>query len=192
MNEDSYRAFIALELPPDIREAIWDSVKPISGTLRSLVKWVPSENMHLTLRFLGNITLAMSNTLRKNLQNISPRFTPPKFKLGITGTFPSWKEPRVLWVGLEVIEGDLKSIQNETELQAQAIGLPQEKQKFHPHITVGRVKTPSPFISTTWKNVKIKETSVFTIDKITLFRSTLNPSGAVYEVIDTFPLRREY
>ncbi len=191
MNEETYRAFIALELPSEIREAIREGVKPAMGILRSLVKWVPVENMHLTLRFLGNITLEMSNKLRENLHQVSSRFTSLKFKLDIPGAFPSWREPRVLWVGLVVLEGDLKLLQNEIELQAQHIGLPQEKQKFHPHITVGRVKTPSPFISNTWKNVKIKPTPEFIVDKITLFKSILNPSGAIYEVVDTFHLQRK-
>lgn len=191
MNEETHRAFIALELPSEIREAISEGVKPASGLLRSLVKWVPVENMHLTLRFLGNITLEMSNKLRGNLHQASSHFTPLKFKLDLPGVFPSWREPRVLWVGLVVLEGDLKSLQNEIELQAQRIGLPQEKQKFHPHITVGRAKTPSPFISNTWKNVKIKLTPEFNVDKITLFKSTLNPSGAIYEIIDTFPFQRK-
>lgn len=189
MNEETYRAFIALELPLNIRETIWDAVKPASGILKSLVKWVPPENMHLTLRFLGNITLDMSGKLRENLKQTSSHFNCFKFNLDLPGIFPSWKEPRILWVGLNILEGNLKSLQNEIEVQAQTIGLPQEKQKFHPHITVGRVKTPSPFISNTWKNVKIMQTPEFIIDRITLFKSILNPSGAIYEIVDTFPLK---
>ncbi len=83
----------------------------------------------------------------------------------------------------------MKTLQSEVEQQAQKIGLPQEKQRFHPHITVGRVKNPSQFLSNTWKNVKIKEYLEFKADKITLFKSILNPSGAIYEVVDTFPFR---
>lgn len=191
MSEETYRAFIAIELPFDVREIIWNSAKPASGMLKSLVKWVPPENMHLTLRFLGGITFSMSDKLRENLQQLLIQFSPIKFKLGIPGVFPSWKEPRVLWVGLDVLEGDINLIQGEIERQAQMVGLPQEKQKFHPHITVGRVKTPSPFISNTWKNVKIQYMPEFVVKKITLFKSTLNPSGAIYEVVDTFQLNEK-
>ncbi len=189
MSENSYRAFIAIELPGEVRTIIWDSVKPVLGMLRSLVKWVPPENMHLTLRFLGEISHEKSNNLRGQLRQVSTLFHPLKLKLDIPGVFPSWKEPRVLWVGLNVLEGDLKTLQSEVEQQAQKIGLPQEKQRFHPHITVGRVKSPSQFLSNTWKNVKIKEYLEFKADKITLFKSILNPSGAIYEVVDTFPFR---
>ncbi|MGC8844958.1 MAG: RNA 2',3'-cyclic phosphodiesterase [Candidatus Hydrogenedens sp.] len=191
MSEESYRAFIAIEIPSDVREIIWNNTKPASGMLKSLVKWVPPENMHLTLRFLGAITLSISDKLRENLRQISVQFNPVKFKLSVPGVFPSWKEPRVLWVGLDIIEGDINQIQSKIEQQAQMVGLPQEKQKFHPHITVGRVKTPSPFLSNTWKNVKIQQTPEFIVDKITLFKSTLNPDGAFYEVIDTFQFKEK-
>jgi len=191
MSEGTYRAFIAIELPSEVREVIWNSAKPASGMLKSLVKWVPPENMHLTLRFLGEITLNTSDKLRESLRQIAIQFHPLKLKLGIPGVFPSWKEPRVLWVGLDIIEGDINFIQTTIEQQAQMAGLSQEKQKFHPHITVGRVKTPSPFISNTWKNVKIQQVPEFVVNKITLFKSTLNPGGAIYDIVDTFEFKEK-
>lgn len=191
MSEGTYRAFIAMELPSEVKDAIWNGAKPALGMLKSLVKWVPPENMHLTLRFLGEITLNTSDKLRESLRQISSQFYPIKFKVGIPGVFPSWKEPRVLWVGLDIVEGDINLIQSRIEQQAQMVGLHQEKQKFHPHITVGRVKTPSLFISNTWKNVKIQQMPEFIVEKITLFKSTLNPGGAIYEVVDTFQFKEK-
>ncbi|MCA1902058.1 MAG: RNA 2',3'-cyclic phosphodiesterase [Candidatus Hydrogenedens sp.] len=186
MSEESYRAFVAIELPAEVRDIVWSSTKPVLGSLKSLVKWVPPENMHLTLRFLGGITLSMSEKLRSNLKKVSIQFAPITFRLGTSGVFPSWREPRVLWVGLDVVKGDLSLLQRRVEQEAQIIGLPLEKQRFHPHITVGRVRTPSPFISNTWKNVKIQSTPEFVVNQITLFKSILNPNGAIYEVVDTF------
>ncbi len=189
MSEETYRAFIALEIPPDVRDIIWSSAKPVYGMLRSLVKWVPVENMHLTLRFLGGISLNKSNELRENLRHISSQFNPIKFKVSEPGVFPSWKEPRILWIGLDAIEGELNLLQGKIEQIVQMVSLPQEKQKFHPHITVGRVKTPSLFISNSWKNVKIQQNPLFVVDRVTLFKSILNPSGAVYEVVDVFQFK---
>lgn len=188
VKEESYRAFIAIEVPHDVQEVIFNSIKPIMSKLKPFVKWVSPENIHLTLRFLGQISLTFSNDLQDNMRKLTDTFSPLTFNLSEPGVFPSWREPRVLWVALELVQGDLFPLQKEIEALVQRLGLSPEKQRFHPHLTVGRAKSPTPVISALWKNVKIPVLPDFCVDKVTLFKSTLAQTGAIYEVMDVFPL----
>jgi len=187
--EDGYRAFIALDLPETVKEVLYDSVSPVIKRLKSQVKWVAVENFHLTLRFIGNISNLTSDVLREKMRSVMAGYNEIEFEVKSPGVFPSWKEPRVLWIGLTPVKGDLLGLQKMVEELVQSVGYPPEKQRFHPHITIGRVKDISSSIGRIWESVKIPTIPSFAISKVTLFRSTLLPTGAVYDKVEEFPLK---
>lgn len=185
---DSYRAFIALDLPEGVKEVLFNSASVVMKQLKSEVKWVAMDNLHLTLRFIGTISNSKSDLLRERMRELVKNYSPIGFNVGSIGVFPSWKEPRVLWVGLQPIRGNLVELQKEIESLIQEIGFPPEKQRFHPHVTFGRVKNVTPAIGRFWEKVSIPEIPTFIISSVTLFRSTLLPSGAVYDKVEEFHL----
>ena len=185
---DGYRAFIALDLPESVKKILFESVSPVMKKLRSQVKWVALENFHLTLRFIGDISNSTSELLRESMRNIIPKYDEVEFEIKSPGVFPSWKEPRVLWIGLNPTRGDLIGLQRKLEELVQSVGYSPEKQRFHPHITIGRVKDTSSSVGKIWGTVMIPQVPNFVISKVTLFRSTLLPSGAVYDKVEEFLL----
>ncbi len=185
---ECYRAFIAIDLPECVKSFIYETVSPVIRKLKSQVKWVAVENFHLTLRFIGNISIPASDVLREKMRSVVVGYDEMEFEIRSSGVFPSWKEPRVLWIGLNPTRGDLLGLQKKVEEIVQSVGYPPEKQRFHPHITVGRVKNESAYVSRVWGSVEIPPVEPFVISKVTLFRSNLLPTGAVYERVEDFLL----
>ncbi|MCX8065097.1 MAG: RNA 2',3'-cyclic phosphodiesterase [Candidatus Hydrogenedentes bacterium] len=189
--QDGYRAFIALNLPEDVKGLLYNSVLPVMRELKSEVKWVALDNLHLTLRFIGHISNSKSDLLREKMRRLVQNYTDISFNVGGVGVFPSWKEPRVLWVGLIPVSGNLIQLQSDIENVVQSLDFPPERQRFHPHVTLGRVKSITPAVKRAWGKVIIPEIPSFSISKVTLFKSSLLPSGAVYDKVEEFLLLGE-
>jgi len=184
------RTFIAIELESEIKKNLSLLIEKL-GQKRENIKWVRREGMHLTLKFLGEIKEVqipeVDNTLKKITENIKPFI----LKIKGTGYFPVQKRsPRVLWVGVEA-EKTLYTLQEQAESELEKIGFPREKRAFHPHLTLGRVKTSS-FVRETiqeFKKYQEKHFGEMTIDKIIFFQSVLKPSGAEYYVLSEYQLK---
>lgn len=184
------RTFIAIDLDKKIKESLSSLIEKLREKNQS-IRWVKREGMHLTLKFLGEIKEEkrplIENVLEKVISNTQP------FSLKIKGTsyFPlGRKNPRVLWTGVEA-EETLTSLQQRLESELEKIGFPREKREFHPHLTLGRVKAPS-YIQETLRELERYKESIFgemTVNKITLFQSTLKPSGAEYKVLSEHQLK---
>ncbi len=155
---------------------------------RDKIKVVPSKNLHLTLRFLGNINQEMcenfSNELSKSCSGLKP------FSINIHGIgfFPSRRKARVIWVGIDE-NPVLRKIYIFTENAAEKIGLKPEN-KFQGHITVGRIKTDlSPdIINELEKNFHDRPWGEMIVRKITIFESILHPEGSEYRELINIPL----
>ena len=197
------RLFVALPLPDRLRKELFAASGAIAGLLpTSLFRRVPLQNLHLTLRFFGAETGSLDREriaalLRERLGACRPG--PLTLKASEVSAFASLRRARVVWVGLseEGIEkgesGRLLSLQQEVEAVARNIGLAPENRPFVPHVTLGRLRSPSrlpvqglaaagPSASgSAWS-------SAFTVREIGLFASFLTPGGAVYERLGRFPL----
>ncbi|MBM3252106.1 MAG: RNA 2',3'-cyclic phosphodiesterase [Candidatus Omnitrophica bacterium] len=179
---DSIRAFIAIELNKDIQ----DSLAKIQSQLRAAradVKWVKPENIHLTLKFIGNIEIDLVIKIKEILQEISKIFQNVPADLNELGAFPKIKNPRVIWVGMQTGKDKVIAILEELEKRLAEIGIAKEEKEFHPHVTLGRLRSPhnrSDLVAMLEKNIKIPPLN-FTIDKIVLFKSALAPQGPIYE-----------
>lgn len=175
------RAFLAIEVSDSVREAVGGLV----GRLRrcgAKVSWVRAENIHLTLRFLGDISQVDVNRICERLALAYAAEKPLTMCVRGVGAFPNLSRPRVLWVGLEVVSGDMARIQCAAEVAAQQVGLTPEKMAFKPHLTVGRIRGGHSLGSLA---AKVREEGAFcggefTAGGVSLFSSTLRPDGAVY------------
>lgn len=184
------RTFIAIELSENVRSALLE----LSARLRKSdvrASWVKSDAMHLTLRFLGEITTENVERLVAGLDEPYSAMEPFELTVKGTGAFPSFREPSVAWAGVEPLEGGLARAQTIAENAAQSIGLKSEKRRFHPHLTLARIKDPAGASRLTSLLAREKDFAggSFQVESVTLFSSTLTPNGAVYERIKEFPFQ---
>lgn len=189
------RAFIAVEIPPEIHKAIESKTAPLRAILNSsLVSWVPTSNIHLTLKFLGGVSPANVELLTQMLSVEVSQHQSIALKFGGLGAFPNPRQPRVIWIGIQAPAG-LEALQHGVEAAAATLGYPNEKRPFSPHLTIGRVKQNAGPIGMQKICNALEETKVGTlgtaqVTAIYLFKSDLKPTGAVYTRLFSAPLKK--
>ena len=174
------RGFIGVQIAPEVRARISAAIDQLAPGV-SGIRWVPEDNFHFTLKFLGSIEEAQLESISKALAEAARpfrRFTISAKRLGV---FPNFKRARVLWVGLEGDE--MPALATSVETVLEPFGFPRENRIFRPHLTVGRWRHPNGSDQELgdklkrWNNVEFGES---VIDELILFQSVLKPSGAVY------------
>lgn len=130
------RAFIAINLPPAVRSAIWEAATPLrSGSYP--VRWVAPDSIHLTLKFLGEVAPEREHEIVEGIEAAVHGVKPIPLSLAGFGAFPSANRPRVVWVGCEAVPA-LELLQHRLERQMDRLGFPVEGRPFRPHVTLGR------------------------------------------------------
>lgn len=183
------RAFVALELPKDMRERMSE----LSTRLRPQLdraSWVGSENIHVTLRFLGESAPEQLERFTCELAAAIGALPAFESRFARLGVFPGTKNARVLWVG-PAPEDPFLSLHAAVEDVARATGYAPEKQRFHPHATLARFRVPPSrdILRSALDEFSAFDGGTMPVDRVTLFRSDLQPNGALYTALHTFPLR---
>lgn len=183
------RAFIAIELP----EAVKESLLSIRERLRrsgAKASWVHPENMHLTLRFLGEADQAAIEKISSVLEEAYQTCGPLTLAVQGLGGFPNRRKPSVVWAGMEVCSGDLAIIQAHAERAARAAGFPPEEKAFHPHITLARIRDHRAVgrLPETLEAGQSYYGGEFAAANVSLFSSELRPGGPVYRRLREFSL----
>jgi 2'-5' RNA ligase len=190
------RAFIAVEIPHEIHKAIESKTAPLRAALdSSLVRWVPTSNIHLTLKFLGEIPPANVEFLTQMLSAEVNQHQ--AFEMGFEelGVFPNPRRPRVIWIGIQAPAG-LEALQHGIEAAAATLGYPSEKRPFSPHLTLGRVKHNTGLagikkIRAAFEETKVGKLGTARVTAVHLFKSDLKPTGAVYTQLFSAPLKKQ-
>jgi 2'-5' RNA ligase len=186
--KDVVRTFICLEIPALIKERI----SRLQDTLRQIeaqISWTRPENIHLTLKFLGNIEASRIDRVGKALKIAANGI--PSFEVTVSGAgcFPSARSPRVLWVGSSNTPEPLQRLYSNIEDELSRVGFDREKRKFSPHLTIGRVRTPHNSARVAESLIAAGfESEPFTAREVILMRSDLNPSGSIYTPQNVIPL----
>jgi 2'-5' RNA ligase len=188
------RAFIAIELPPEIQTQLENVAKRLRAARASAVRWVSPQNIHLTLKFLGDTDPSKLTRLGEQLQIAAAGCQPVEITIAGLGAFPNNRQPLVIWVGVE-IPAQIKNLQSSVEAAAEKIGCPVEQRPFSPHLTLGRVRKDASReeiaqISQALASVEAGELGRFMAAGFTLFRSDLRPNGPVYTPLAHFDFRR--
>ncbi len=181
------RCFIALEFPPEIKTSIYKSLKKEIEDKPEL-KWVSEKNLHITLKFLGEIPEKKVSAIGDQLDKIFKNVRPVKIRLGGIKAFLDRGEVRVLWI--EVAEGaeKIKEFAGKIETSLARMGFKKEKKEFVPHLTIARArKNPRKRYKPGDFEIKLDIPDFF-IDEIVLFKSTLTPTGPIYERIKVVKL----
>jgi RNA 2',3'-cyclic 3'-phosphodiesterase len=184
------RTFIAIDLDENLKKALQTFVGELKPLTRS-VSWVGVSGMHLTLKFLGEIPEADAFRISSALEATASRHRAFPLVLEGTGTFPPGRRaPRVLWVGV-FPAAPLLALQEDIEGEMAKLGLEREKRPFHPHLTLGRVKSAGgmdPLVQEMNQH-RERRFGEMSVQKIIFFQSTLKPSGAEYTVLKEFCLK---
>ena len=187
------RAFIAINLSPDVLERIEQVALDLKKRMNSVpIRWVPTENIHLTLKFLGNVSTANLELLKDILGNVASNHHECDISVGGIGVFPKPHNPRVIWVGMEVPQ-ELFNLQREIEIETARMGYSREHRPFSPHLTFGRVSRNAStedvhIIAESLENYKVGFLGATRVRTVYLFRSDLKPEGAEYTPIHSAAL----
>lgn len=183
------RAFIGIGLPPDVRDAVADAIGTVPDA-RGPVSWVGKANLHITLRFLGEIRPDGIPALAEALAGVAAASPPFSLDAAGGGAFPGPRNPRVLWVGFREPLELVGKLQQNMENALSGAGFPREDRPFHPHITVGRVRgvLPPAWGERFVQALAGRSFGVVTVSSFRLFESRLSPGGAIYTVVREFPL----
>ena len=175
---------------------IGTAIKPILPILKfkfaqssEYLKWIPISNIHLTLKFIGTISIDIIPTLVQSIEKGVSQF---KFNLEIdsTGVFPSTHSPKIFWLGIKKGIDELKSLHTQIEQSLENITPIIPKNSFTPHITIAKITKKFvkidvlPFLNTVYSPIELS------VNSICLYESYLFPEGAKYQIIKKFPLNR--
>ena len=185
------RLFIAIEIPEDIKKLITE----VQGKIKASgvnANWTRPEGVHFTLKFFGEVPESKVGTIMTGLTSACKGINTFQLEISNAGAFPNIRNPRVIWLGISGDTGPLAKIQVSIEEGMANLGFEREKRKFSPHLTLARIK----FLRAkdNWQkaleNVKDIKFPAFIADHVSLMKSELNPSGAVYTEIGRIALTK--
>ena len=187
-SRDEVRTFICIEIPERVKErigALQQSLKRID----SQASWVKPANIHLTLKFLGGVEAGRLDRVRDAVERASGSTSPFQVTIGGAGCFPSPKSPRVLWVGLAEMPGELLKLHKQIEESLAREGFPREAKKFSPHLTIARLRAPRNAAQLAEALIETGfEPDSFEAREVIVMRSDLNPAGSIYTPQAIIPL----
>ena len=180
------RAFVAIELDESAKAHIAAAIEQLRRERIERLRLVRPEGVHLTLKFLGDIEAAQASRVAEAMTRAAVRHAPFSLSLGSPGVFPNPRRARVLWVGVEGALKELRMLQSSVEEELVAAGFPAERQRFNPHLTIGRMHhRASPANRKRAAGVLsalcLPADQAVTVNAISLMKSTLLPGGAIYE-----------
>lgn len=187
------RAFIAIEFPKEIKDFLSGLQEQLKKSGAD-VKWVEPENIHLTLKFLGEIDEKKIEKIIQILEDIARNKDSFFIRLSTLGAFPKVNFPRIIWAGIDKGEQETKQIAKILEEKIEKIGIPKENRAFSSHITLGRTRSTlnRQNLVESLNNLVHNfggENLEFLVTKITLFKSTLIPKGPIYEALKEVSLK---
>jgi 2'-5' RNA ligase len=189
---EKVRSFIAVNLNPEIKEYL-TSLQVSLNVPETKIKWVEKNNLHLTMKFLGDISSEQTESVKSILKEITSRYSPFIIRLSSDiGIFPTYQMPRIIWTGIKEGANQLHELYSSIETMLYKEGFPRENKDFSSHITIGRVKyikDKDNFI----QMLKSIEVNNFNqeVGSIDLMESKLTPNGPIYNITAKFPLLKQ-
>ena len=180
-----YRLFIAIELPAGVRHKISQHTNRLRAELSDVrASWTREENLHLTLKFLGDTPLGKVGQLSQALQRAATNITPFEMQIAGCGAFPPHGQPKVLWIGTTDHSGRLPKLHAALEDECASAGFPRDTRSFHPHLTIARLRQPhgARALAQLHKQTEFDTLSVI-VEDVCLIRSELSSEGSRFAVI---------
>ena len=183
------RCFIAIEIP----ETIQDQLARIQGTLRNQIQkasWVKPSNIHLTLKFLGDVDPEDLESIGVAIEGVAIRHRSFSLRIGGLGAFPNFARPRVLWAGAKVGGERVSALAQDINVALSYCGFSLETKKFNAHLTIARLKEQidlRPYANQYRQYDRI-DGAEMSVNAISLIQSQLHPTGAIYSTLESYSL----
>ena len=184
------RLFVALEIPAAVREnlaaLINDLRAPDASSSKNKARWVRPENLHVTLKFIGNVDAGKMDPIREALAEVCSSSSVELHFRGL-GFFPNEKRPRVLWAGIEA-SPNLAPLAASVDARLEKLGIPRETREFSPHLTIARFDPPgiSETLRAAAQEHAAREFGAVRTGEFHLFESKTRPAGAEYIRLSSF------
>ena len=181
------RAFLAIDLDDDLKPKINRIIKEFKQ-IDTRIKYVELTNLHLTLKFFGEIDTEGLELLEEKIANVVSEFNPFDIKIKSCGAFPNNNHIKVIWVGIDE-DSIIRELHDKLDKEFTKLGFDRDK-KFSTHLTIGRMKSAKnkDKVKATIEEFTDIEIGEMTVNRISLKKSTLKPSGPVYEDLKVFEL----
>jgi 2'-5' RNA ligase len=183
------RCFLAIELPEALRSGLARVQEELKRS-RADVRWVAPGNIHLTLKFFGNVPDDEIAGLADAAREVAAETAPLQLRVTVAGAFPSPAAPRVVWLGLGGDMVPLTQLFYRLEKAYATLGHPPEGRAFNPHLTLGRVKSPAnrERLAKLLAKLPPVDWPPFEVRELILFQSVLSPQGSKYTPLQVIPL----
>jgi RNA 2',3'-cyclic 3'-phosphodiesterase len=175
------RSFVAVDIPDVVRNSVRDYMDGIKGSFGDVMKWVAPENLHFTVKFLGEIPDTDAEVVERCMDAAADEIAPFKLTLEDVGFFPTAKRPRIVWIGTDGGCENLLEVYQLLEGCLELEGFDRDEKPFSPHLTIGRVKKHKDLIMP--DRVPDFETVTFDVGGFSLVKSVLTPQGPIYETL---------
>jgi 2'-5' RNA ligase len=186
---DHWRVFCAIHLPQEVREKVSaHSIRLRQELPEANASWNRPDNIHLTVKFLGDTPESRVKSLSSAAANAAMSVEP--FPIGVqgSGVFPNLRAPRVLWVGIEDLNGTLARFYLRFEEECAKAGFKKEMRAFHPHLTLARLRKPQHARALAQAHTRLQlEPIEFTASELLVIRSELSSGGSKYTTISRHP-----
>ncbi|MCX7837840.1 MAG: RNA 2',3'-cyclic phosphodiesterase [Anaerolineae bacterium] len=190
------RTFIAIELNDALHRALADVQARLKrDTVARAIRWVAPENIHITLKFLGDVDAARIPALERAIAQVCNDFAPFTLTIGGAGAFPNMRKPNVIWVGARGQVDVAARLAEHIDAACATFGFAREERAFTPHLTLGRVKrdaSPSERqrIGALIEAARIGDVGELRVERVAVMKSDLTPEGSVYTRLAECVLRR--
>lgn len=188
---EQWRVFCAFELPPDLRERLRDRIGRLREAFPDVAaSWTRVENIHLTLKFFGNVEVDRIRLISEAATQAVKDFS--SFRVGVrtAGVFPKPRRPQVLWIGLDDPPGKLSKLHQRFEEECGRAGFEREDRVYRPHLTIARIRRPegAPRLAETHLQIEF-EPGEIEVKELIVFRSELGSGGSKYTAISRHQLQ---
>jgi 2'-5' RNA ligase len=193
INRDEIRAFIAIELPGELKSMLKDFENKLKTPKSRCAKWVDPGSIHLTLKFLGNVSSKLLDELKRDVEVEVRKSQPFMLTTTETGCFLNAHRPRVFWLGLGGDIDRLLDLQSKIDESAGRLGFPRENRPFAAHLTLARLRDDCSIadrigFTELVKGVRLEPCFSMRVSAVSLIRSQLRPEGAIYTRLSQFEM----
>jgi len=189
---EAWRIFVAIELPSNVRQKLKAHIDRLRTSLPDVrASWGREENLHLTLKFLGDIAVDKVENLSQATRRAASNASSFELTVAGCGAFPPRGQPRVLWIGVEDLSGKLAELHSALEEECAQAGFAREQRAFHPHLTIARLRQSQGAreLAALHKEIGFESVTVG-VSELTVVRSELRDEGPRHTVIARHALSR--